>query len=107
MRQLIEQLNSEPALAWKVTVNVLGQAPDSSAAQKAAKITRCSPLATQLLEGRVSRGDAYRKWTGSHWTLSLLADLAPELVHPVLGRSISRLVAGLDTTGVKRYEQPG
>ena len=36
-----------------------------------------------------------------------LADLAPELVHPVFGISVSRLVAGLDTTGVKRYEQPG
>jgi len=36
-----------------------------------------------------------------------LADLEPELVHPVFGISVSRLVAGMDTTGVKRYEQPG
>lgn len=75
MRQLIDQLNSEPALAWKVTVNVLGQAPDSSAAQKAAGITRHSPLVSQLLSGRDATGHAYRKWIGSHWTLSLLADL--------------------------------
>jgi hypothetical protein len=75
MSHLVELLNSEPALAWKVAVEVLGQASDSSAAQKAAKITRFSPLVAQLLEGRDSRGHAYRKWTGSHWTLSLLADL--------------------------------
>ena len=32
-----------------------------------------------------------------------LADLAPELVHPVLGKTISQLLADVDTTGVKRY----
>jgi len=75
MHQLIEQFNSEPALTWKVTVNVLGQALDSIAARKAAGITRQSPLVAQLLAGRDTTGDAYRKWSGSHWTLSLLADL--------------------------------
>jgi hypothetical protein len=75
MNPLIEQLNSEPALAWKVAVKVTGQSPDSSAAQKAAEITRASLLAAQLLTGRDDSGDAYRKWTGSHWILSLLADL--------------------------------
>jgi 2-amino-4-hydroxy-6-hydroxymethyldihydropteridine diphosphokinase len=33
-----------------------------------------------------------------------LADLEPELVHPVLDKSIRQLLAGLDTTGVKRHE---
>ncbi len=75
MPQLIERLNSEPALAWKVAVKLLGQPADSSAAQEAAEITRHSPLVTQLLSGRDTTGHAYRKWNGSHWTLSLLADL--------------------------------
>jgi hypothetical protein len=75
MNQPIEQLNSEPALAWRVAVDVLGQVPDSSAAQKAARITRHSPLVAQLLSGRNTTGLAYKKWNGSHWTLSLLADL--------------------------------
>jgi hypothetical protein len=75
MSHAIEQLESEPALAWKLAVNVLGQASDPSAAQKAAQITRGSPLVAQLLDGRDSSGHAYRKWSGSHWTLSLLADL--------------------------------
>jgi 2-amino-4-hydroxy-6-hydroxymethyldihydropteridine diphosphokinase len=33
-----------------------------------------------------------------------LADLAPELIHPVLGKTIRQLLAEVDTTGVKRYE---
>jgi len=33
-----------------------------------------------------------------------LADLAPELVHPVLGKTIRELLAEVDTTGVRRYE---
>ena len=32
-----------------------------------------------------------------------LADLAPKLVHPVLGKSVRELLAAVDTTGVKRY----
>lgn len=32
-----------------------------------------------------------------------LADLAPELVHPVLGKTIRQLLTEVDTTGVKRY----
>ncbi|HVM71285.1 MAG TPA: 2-amino-4-hydroxy-6-hydroxymethyldihydropteridine diphosphokinase [Anaerolineales bacterium] len=32
-----------------------------------------------------------------------LADLAPEQIHPVLGRSIRALLAEVDTTGVERF----
>jgi len=32
-----------------------------------------------------------------------LADLAPELLHPVLGKTVRQLLAEVDTTGVKRY----
>ena len=33
-----------------------------------------------------------------------LADLAPEMVHPVLGKTVRELLALVDTSGVKRYE---
>jgi 2-amino-4-hydroxy-6-hydroxymethyldihydropteridine diphosphokinase len=36
-----------------------------------------------------------------------LADLAPGFVHPLLGTSVRELLAGLDATGVKRYEPTG
>jgi 2-amino-4-hydroxy-6-hydroxymethyldihydropteridine diphosphokinase len=32
-----------------------------------------------------------------------LADLMPEQIHPVLGKTIRQLLAEMDTTGVKRY----
>jgi 2-amino-4-hydroxy-6-hydroxymethyldihydropteridine diphosphokinase len=33
-----------------------------------------------------------------------LADLAPDLIHPVFCRSVRELLAGVDSSGVKRYE---
>lgn len=33
-----------------------------------------------------------------------LADLAPDLVHPRLGKTVSQLLTAVDFTGVKRYE---
>jgi len=36
-----------------------------------------------------------------------LADLAPGFIHPVLGKTVSQMLAALDTTGVKRYESVG
>ena len=36
-----------------------------------------------------------------------LADLAPEFVHPVLGKPVRQMLAGVDTTGVKLYEPTG
>jgi hypothetical protein len=75
MSQSIEQLNSEPSLAWKVAVNVLGVDPDSGSARKAAKTVRSSPQVTQLLAVCDMDGSAYRKWIGPHWILSILADL--------------------------------
>src|SRR5450759_1214265 len=75
MSQPHEQLNSEPALAWKVAVNVVGVGPDSSAARQAAETVRQSTLVTRLLAVCDRDGPAYRKWIGAHWTLSQLADL--------------------------------
>ena len=75
MNELIGKLKSEPALAWKVTVSILGGRPDSVEARQAAETTRNSSLVSTLLAGRDTTGSAYRKWTGSHWLLSILADL--------------------------------
>ncbi len=72
---LPDGLDSEPALAWKIAVDVRGQTPNSIAASQAAETVRRSPLVTQLLAACDRTGHAYRKWIGAHWTLSLLADL--------------------------------
>jgi 2-amino-4-hydroxy-6-hydroxymethyldihydropteridine diphosphokinase len=36
-----------------------------------------------------------------------LADLAPDLIHPVFCKSVRELMAELDSSGVKRYEPTG
>ncbi len=33
-----------------------------------------------------------------------LADLAPDFVHPVLGKTVRELLAGVDTKGIHRYD---
>jgi hypothetical protein len=79
MDALIESLKAEPALAWKLAVNVEGNDPDSPDARKAAEEVKESELVHGLLKARLPNGrtrhQTYFKWTGAHWILSLLADL--------------------------------
>jgi hypothetical protein len=93
MDKLIKQLKTEPALAWKVAVGILGHAPDSPEARQASLTTRYSFLVSALLESRDTTGRAYRKWIGSHWTLSLLADLGcppgDEVLRPLMEETFS------------------
>ncbi len=75
MSQLLEQLNSEPALAWKMGVNVLGYAHDSPKADRLRLEVQAAPLVRQMIATCDRQGSAYKKWDGAHWVLSLLADL--------------------------------
>jgi hypothetical protein len=97
MGALIESLQAEPALAWKLKVNVQGLNPDSHAARKAAGVVKDSPLTQALLAGRLPDGrtkrHAYSKWDGAHWLLSLLADLGyppgDESLRPMMEQTYS------------------
>lgn len=100
MSQVIEQLRLEPALAWKLAVNILGHDPNSIEAHQAVKTVHSAPLVQTLLSERNADSplpprstlhatqspperDAdgkipfhpYKKWNGAHWVLSILADL--------------------------------
>ncbi|MBM3150665.1 MAG: hypothetical protein FJZ96_00430 [Chloroflexi bacterium] len=99
MTTVLDQLQAEPALAWKVAVGVLGKRDDSPEAQSARQAVRSAPLVRTLLSdvdkdpwnldasgdfkrfpgdrvpGREARCFPYSKWCGSHWILSSLADL--------------------------------
>jgi hypothetical protein len=75
LNELIEKLRMEPALAWKVAVNVLGNRVDSQEARRAAAGVRQAALVQALIAACDRRHGAYKKWDGAHWVLSMLADL--------------------------------
>ncbi|MDI6768552.1 MAG: hypothetical protein QMD04_02620 [Anaerolineales bacterium] len=101
MDTLLDQLHLEPALAWKVAVNLLGHAPDSAKARQAANVTRHSSLVSKLLSERDASGripfHPYKKWNGAHWTLSILADLGypagDESLRPMMEQSFDWLLS--------------
>jgi hypothetical protein len=108
MDELLKLLKAEPALAWKLAVNVQGRAPDSSAAKKAAQAVKESGLVRGLLKGRLPNGrtrhQAYSKWTGAHWILSLLADLGfppgDQSIRPMMEQTFEAWLSEGHTKGV-------
>jgi hypothetical protein len=92
MNDMLSQLEAEPALAWKLAVNIRGVDPQSAEASKATQVTRHSPLVEALLSERAPDGKLphhpYKKWNGGHWVLSILADLGvppgDESLHPLM-----------------------
>jgi 2-amino-4-hydroxy-6-hydroxymethyldihydropteridine diphosphokinase len=85
-------IRNEPALAWKLAVNILGEDPGSPLALRAGELVRQSPLVTTLLSERNPDGSLpyhpYKKWNGGHWILSHLADLG----YPPGDRSLQPLL---------------
>jgi hypothetical protein len=73
-------LNSgEPALRFKVLVNILGKDPESADIIKLREEIKSSPRVKMLLSERRDDGKIpfhpYAKWYGAHWVLSFLADI--------------------------------
>lgn len=71
--------SDEPAVRVKLRVNVLGQDPCSLETMLQRREVAASPFVQRLLSerddsGRIP-GHPYRKWTGAHWVLAVLADL--------------------------------
>ncbi len=75
MEKVIEQLRTEPALAWKVAVNVLGGSEESPKARRAQAEVRDAPLVRDLIAKCDRQCSPYKKWDGAHWVLSILGDL--------------------------------
>lgn len=75
MDKTVERLLLEPALSWKLAVNLLGKGMDSPEACRAASEVRQAPLVQALIATCDRRHGAYKKWDGAHWVLSMLADL--------------------------------
>ena len=75
MDKPIDLLHTEPALAWKLAVNILGKDEDSPEARHARAEVREAPLVKALIETCDRSHGAYKKWDGPHWVLSILSDL--------------------------------
>jgi hypothetical protein len=79
MDKLLQGLYEEPAIRYKLTVQVLGSSATSENAIQASRVVRGSPLVQKILSACAQGGGfplhPYKKWSGSHWVLSLLADL--------------------------------
>jgi hypothetical protein len=75
MDKPIDLLRTEPALSWKLAVNILGKNEDSPDARSAQTEVRNAPLVKMLIGTCDLTHGAYKKWTGAHWVLSLLGDL--------------------------------
>ncbi len=75
MAKLLELLRKEPALAWKLTVNVLGKDENSPDALRARVEVQEAPLVKALIATCDRQHSAYKKWDGAHWVLSILGDL--------------------------------
>jgi hypothetical protein len=81
MQEIIERLlrSDEPAIRYKVRVNVLGEDPEALAVKRLRGRIRRSPRVQGLLSERRADGtiahSVYSKWSGAHWVLPVLADL--------------------------------
>jgi len=75
MGKVIDLLGTEPALAWKLAVNILGKDENSPDARRAQEEVREAPLVKALIETCDRSHSAYKKWDGAHWVLSILGDL--------------------------------
>ncbi|RPI82713.1 MAG: hypothetical protein EHM41_17680 [Chloroflexi bacterium] len=96
MDEIIEILlrSKEPSIRYKTFVNLLGGEPESSRARRIQDEVKASNRVQGLFserdgghyEGKLPY-HAYKKWSGAHWVLALLADLG----YPPGDRSLNPL----------------
>jgi hypothetical protein len=71
--------SDEPAVRFKVLVNVMGRSLKSTEIKKLQNEIKSSPRTKSLLSERDKDGKIpahpYRKWYGAHWVLAMLADI--------------------------------
>jgi len=79
METLLEQLQNEPALKYKMVVDLLNHPAESKEAKEASEVVQESSQVQTLIskcrqDGKLPH-HPYDKWMGGHWVLFLLADL--------------------------------
>ncbi len=106
MDKAMDWLGKEPALAWKMAVNILGKDETSPAARQSAAEVREAQLVKDLLATCDRQHSAYKKWDGAHWVLSILADLGypagDESLRPLMEETFNTWLSKVhETRGLK------
>ncbi len=88
--------SEEPCICYKIRANVLDEDPESSSMRELQSQIKNSPQILSLMEDQDPENrestihKIYKKWAGSHWLLSILADLnyppEDEYLKPILDR---------------------
>lgn len=112
MMEIPKRIESEPALRWKLVVNLEGKSEDSREAREASLAVSCSEIVRTLLSERNEAGKIprhpYSKWTGAHWVLSLLADLGypkgDETLKPLMRQVYDWLLGDSHTRRIKAIQ---
>jgi len=101
METLIEQLNNEPAIRYKLEVNLFNHPAESREARQASEQVRNSSQVRSLISACWQDGKLphhpYYKWMGAHWVLSVLADLGypkgDESLRPLMDQAYNWLLS--------------
>lgn len=83
VQSIVDKLlrSKEPAIRWKVRVQLLGENPASKAMCDLQQEIRTCPRVQTLLSKRDGQGrlihseNIYAKWQGAHWIMATLADI--------------------------------
>lgn len=79
METLIDQLQNEPAIRYKVVSELFNHPKESRETKEASEVVRNSSEVRSLISACQDDGKLpqhpYYKWMGAHWVLSILADL--------------------------------
>ena len=94
---LIDLLMQEPALRYKLEVNVLGLDNVLSAGETVRKSNLVQSLIAANMSDDKPTHHPYKKWIGGHWVLSLLADLGyppgDDLLRPFVEQALDWILS--------------
>jgi hypothetical protein len=98
--------SKDPSVRYLTLVDVLGEPPESRAALVAREQIPQGERVQALLSGQRADGgfgvSAYSKWTGAHWRLVSLAELAVPADHPAARKAAEHVLEWLTSAEHRR-----
>jgi hypothetical protein len=98
--------SEDPSIRYLTAVDVLGESPESEAARAAREQIPTGERVQALLSGQRPDGgfgvSAYSKWTGAHWRLVSLVELAVPADHPGAQKAAEQVLGWLTSPAHRR-----